>query len=95
MPLDGFPRRVSRRPQTIACEDALVQPSEFFDDQGLHCGLLLLRHTCRHGSPNVGERVKSRMCDDFPKGLLDEVTPSQAKGVGFNQILLDRQIFLR
>ena len=34
------------------------------------------------------------MLDDFTHGVLDEVTPGQAKGAGFSQILLDGQVFL-
>ena len=33
--------------------------------------------------------------DHFADGLLDEITPSQAEGIGLGQILLYREIFLR
>ena len=59
-----------------------MQAPEFFDQQCLHVGLLVLRNTLGHGTLNVGEWVKFRLRDDITDGLLDEVTLGQAKGVG-------------
>ena len=72
-----------------------MHPAEFFDDQCLHTLLLTLRNTLCHGSLNTEKRLNFRPPDHFADGLLDEITPSQAKGIGLGQILLYREIFLR
>jgi hypothetical protein len=72
-----------------------VHPAEFFDDQCLYTLLLTLRNTVCHGSLDTGKRLNLWPPDHFADGLLDEITPSQAKGIGLGQILLYREIFLR
>ena len=49
----------------------------------------------RHRALNAGKGINLGLRDHLAQGLLDEITPGQAKGVRLCQILLDGQIFLR
>jgi len=88
------PRRVLRRPQTVARQHTLVHPPEFFHNQCLHSQLLALWNMLDHRSLNAGERIMLRMRDDLAEVLFDGVPPSQAKRVGLRQVLFERQLLL-
>jgi len=54
----------------------------------------MLRDIARHGSLDAREWLVFRVEDDLADGLLDQVTPGQAQGGGFGQILLQGEVFL-
>ena len=95
MPMLRFPCGVLRWPQTIACQHAFVQPSQLFHHQGLHGGLLASWNVLGYAALNAGERIALGLGDDLAQGLSDQVAPGQAQRIGFRQVLLDGQIFLR
>lgn len=90
MSMYRLPRRVLCRTQSIARQNTLVQSPEFIHQQCLHGGLFVLGNTLRHRSLNAGERVKFWLRDERTDGLIDEVTPGQAKGVWLRQVSLGR-----
>lgn len=82
MPVYCLPGCVFGWSQAVARQYALVQALEFFDDERLDAGPLILRDIARHGSLDAGEWLVFRMADDLADGLLDQVTPGQAQGGG-------------
>ena len=82
MPVYRLPGCVCGRSQTIARQHALVQALEFFDDERLHAGLLMLWHMARYSALDADEWIIFGMDDDLADGLLDQVTPGQAQGAG-------------
>jgi hypothetical protein len=72
-----------------------MQPPQFLDDEGFDVAAIGVRDDARDPLPDGIEWIGVGMRDDLPHRLLDHLAVGKPQRIGFGQVLLDGEVFLR